>query len=99
MTGRSFRGFSSKRTDVLALNGSSGGTEAQADVLVPSATTLAGTGRLDLGLAVEEDLRNRSLSARPNSPLSCFPINFLPGAKTHCEAASGKRARSARSVR
>ena len=42
-------------TNVLALNGSLGGAEPKTNVLVPSPTTLAGPGRLDLGLAVEED--------------------------------------------
>lgn len=43
------------RTDVLALNGSSGGAETQTNVLVPSAAALARSGGLDLGLGVEED--------------------------------------------
>lgn len=50
---RRFRLF--LRTDVLALNGSLGGTETQTNVLVPSPATLTRTGGLDLGLAVEED--------------------------------------------
>jgi len=47
--------FRFRHTDVLALNGGGGGTETQADVLVPSPATLARPGRLDLGLAVKED--------------------------------------------
>lgn len=45
----------SQHTDVLALNGGLGGAETQTNVLVPSPATLARAGRLDLGLAVEED--------------------------------------------
>lgn len=41
--------------DVLALNGSLGGTEAQTDILVPPATTLAGT--LGLALGDKRDMR------------------------------------------
>jgi hypothetical protein len=43
--------------DVLALNGSDRGPETQTNVLVPSPTALTRPGRLDLGLAVEEDVR------------------------------------------
>ena len=43
------------RTDVAALNGSLGGAETQADVLVPSAAALARASRLRLDLLVEED--------------------------------------------
>jgi len=67
----------SLRTDVLALNGALGGAEAQANVLVPSPATLARTGRLDLGLAVEEDCEVAVVSFRPfaNSPaaVGCSP--------------------------
>ena len=44
-------------TDVAALNGGLGGTETQTNVLVPSAATLARSGRLGLDLAVLEDVR------------------------------------------
>ena len=77
----------SLRTDVLALNGSLGGTEAQTNVLVPSPTALARPGGLDLGRAVEEDygvvvvsfgllanslLQSDTAFARKNSLCGCF---------------------------
>lgn len=63
--------FWGSRTDVLALNGSFGGLETQTNVLVPSPTALARPGRLDLGLAVEEDYKSRVavVSARALSPI------------------------------
>lgn len=45
------------RTDVVALNGGLGRTEAQTNVLVPSSATLARSGALRLGLGVLEDVR------------------------------------------
>ena len=66
------RARASLRTDVLALNGSLGGPETQTNVLVPSPTALARPGRLDLGLAVEEDYRVAVVSACLISPIpSC----------------------------
>lgn len=44
-------------TDVVALNRVLWGLEAQADVLVPSSSTLADSARLGLRLGVEEDVR------------------------------------------
>lgn len=49
--------FHLPRTDVAALNGGLGGTETQADVLVPSSATLARSGALGSGLRVLEDVR------------------------------------------
>ena len=49
--------FAVARTDVAALNGGLGGTEAQTDILVPSAAVLARSGGLGLGLRVKEDVR------------------------------------------
>jgi len=43
--------------DILALNGGLGGPEAQTNLLVPSPTALARPGRLELSLAVEENVR------------------------------------------
>lgn len=43
--------------DVVSLNGSLGGPEAQTNVLVPSPSTLSGPGSLDLDLGVLEDVR------------------------------------------
>lgn len=43
--------------DVVALNGGLGGLEAQTDILVPSAASLARASRLRLGLGVLEDVR------------------------------------------
>ena len=45
-----------RHTNVVALNGGLWGLEAQSDVLVPSATSLASAGGLDLNLGVEEDV-------------------------------------------
>lgn len=50
------------RTDVVALNGSLGGLEAQTDILVPPLAVLARAGSLDLGLAVEEDCITTTVS-------------------------------------
>lgn len=86
------------RTDVLALNGSDRGPETQTNVLVPSPTALARPGRLDLGLAVEEDCGVAVVSAGLIAISSLHPDAAI-SRKTHCAAASGKRARSGRSVR
>lgn len=59
------------RTDVVALNGSLGGLEAQTDILVPPLAGLAGTGSLDLGLAVEEDCITTTVS------IPCFPSRCI----------------------
>lgn len=48
---------SPKRTDVAALNGGLGRTEAQANILVPSSAALARSSGLGLNLGVEEDVR------------------------------------------
>lgn len=45
------------RTDVAALNGSLGRPEAQTNVLIPSAATLASLAGLGLRLGVKEDVR------------------------------------------
>lgn len=52
-----FAVFAVARTNVVALNGGLGGTETQTNILVPSATVLAGSGALGLGLGVKEDVR------------------------------------------
>lgn len=49
--------FFTQHTDVAALNGVLGGSEAQTDVLVPSSATLARASRLRLDLGVLEDVR------------------------------------------
>ena len=56
-TDRDLAGEGALLVDVLALNSGLGGAEAQANVLVPSPATLARPSGLDLGLAVEEDVR------------------------------------------
>lgn len=43
--------------DVATLNGGLGGTETQTNILVPSASVLARSGALGLGLGVQEDMR------------------------------------------
>jgi hypothetical protein len=50
-----FKEFS--RTNVAALNGGLGGSEAQTDVLVPSSASLARSSGLGLDLGVLEDVR------------------------------------------
>ena len=47
----------SRHTDIVSLNGSLGGTEAETDILVPSPAALARPAALDLGLGVLEDMR------------------------------------------
>jgi len=46
-----------RHTNVVALNGGLWGLETQTNVLVPSASSLAGSRGLDLDLGVEEDVR------------------------------------------
>jgi hypothetical protein len=43
--------------DVAALDGGTGGTETQTDILIPSSSALARSGGLGLGLGVLEDVR------------------------------------------
>lgn len=51
------RNMRPRHTNVVALNGGLWGLETQTNVLVPSATSLAGSRSLDLDLGVEEDVR------------------------------------------
>ncbi len=75
----------SLRTDVLALNGSLGGAETQTNVLVPSPTTLARPGGLDLGLAVEEDYGVAVVSAAALSPIArCGRTQLSPRENSLC---------------
>jgi len=53
---RFFAQIGDRRTDVVSLNGGLWCAESQSNVLVPSASSLANSRRLDLRLGVEEDV-------------------------------------------
>jgi hypothetical protein len=46
-----------KRTNVAALDGGTGGSETQTNILIPSSSALARSAGLGLGLGVLEDVR------------------------------------------